>query len=64
MPAEIKSREEFMKLLPLAKECRVVRRKNYVKLKLRLSRRLYTYKTNKEEADELLKSVKCRIVEF
>jgi len=64
MPVEIKTKEEFLKLLPFAKECRVVKRKNYVKLKLRLSRRLYTYKTNEKEAEELLKQVKCKIVEF
>ena len=64
MPAEIKTREEFLKLLPYARECRVVRRKDYVKLKLRLARRLYTYKTNQAEAEELLKNVTCKIVEF
>ena len=64
MPTEVKSKDEFLRLLPNARECRVVRRKGYVKLKLRLSRTLYTYKTDNQEAEELLKQVKCPIVEL
>jgi len=63
MPHEIKTKEEFLKLLPLAKECRVKQNKDHVKIKLRTNRMLYTYKTtNQEEVKEILDQVKCPIV--
>jgi len=65
MPKEIFDKNEFIKLSEKAIECRVKREKDYVKLKLRLKRYLYTIKVKPEEADELLKQIKCsRIVEF
>ncbi len=64
MPREIYSPEEFKTLLEKAVECRVVRRGDVVKIKLRTLKMLYTYKTNKEEADSLLKEVKAKVVEI
>ncbi len=64
MPRLVSSREEFERLLPMAKEVRVVRRGGKVKVKARLSRLLYTYVTNEEEANEILKGVKAPIKEF
>jgi hypothetical protein len=58
MPREIRSSEEFNKLIPKASQCRVVRRADTVKLKLRTPEYLYIYKTNEGEADDLLKSLK------
>jgi hypothetical protein len=63
MPKEIKNKEEFIKLLPLAIECRVKQNKDYVKIKLRTKRMLYTYKTtNQDEVKEILDQVKCPII--
>ncbi|MCD6096312.1 MAG: 50S ribosomal protein L38e [Thermoprotei archaeon] len=65
MPKEIFDKNEFIKLSERAIECRVKRGRDYVKLKLRLKRYLYTIKVKPEEADELLRQIKCsRIVEF
>ncbi|MDT7892131.1 MAG: hypothetical protein RQ952_05265 [Thermoproteota archaeon] len=63
MPKEIKNKEEFIKLLPLAVECRVKQNKDHVKIKLRTKRMLYTYKTtNQDEVKEILDQVKCPII--
>lgn len=63
MPMEIKSKEEFIKILPQAIECRVKQNKDHVKIKLRTRKRLYTYKTsNQDEVKEILDQVKCPIV--
>lgn len=52
-------------MLPKAHELRVVRSSEYVKLKLRMPDLLYTYKTNVDEADDLIKSAKdIEVVEF
>ena len=65
MPKQIQSSEEFRKMLPKAHELRVVRSSEYVKLKLRMPDLLYTYKTNVDEADDLIKSAKdIEVVEF
>ncbi len=59
MPKEIKDKEEFIKLSEKALECRVKRHKDYVKLKLRLKRYLYTLKVKPEEAEDIIKQLKC-----
>lgn len=64
MPGQIRSVEEFRKLVPSATECRVVRRGEQVKLKLRTPKALFVYVTNEKEADAMLKDVKVSIVEF
>lgn len=58
MPKELKSSEQFQELMPKAVELRVVRGKDSVKLKLRTPEVLYTYKTNEEEADDIIKAAK------
>jgi len=64
MPAEVLDVELFMKLAEEAEVCRVVRSGNEVKLKLRTPRKLYTMKMESPRADELLKSLKCKVVEL
>ncbi|MHB8566103.1 MAG: hypothetical protein ACYC7D_10740 [Nitrososphaerales archaeon] len=65
MPKEIKSSDQFQKLLPKAHEVRVVRTSDYVKLKIRTPDVLYTYKTSSSEAEDLLKDLKdIEIVEL
>ncbi len=64
MPKEVLDIEEFRKAIPYASECRVVRSGETVKLKLRLKRLLYVYKTTNEDADKLLKEIKTEIIEF
>jgi hypothetical protein len=65
MPKELKSSEQFEKLMPKAVELRVVREKDFVKLKLRTPDVLYTFKTNEDEADGILENAKdMQVVEF
>ncbi len=64
MPEEIFDVERFVELSEKALECRVKRLGEYVKLKLRTRRRLYTLKVEADEADEILRRVKCKVVEL
>ena len=64
MPKEVLDIEEFKKAIPFASECRVVRSGETVKVKLRLKRLLYVYKTNTKDVDELLKEIKTDIIEI
>jgi hypothetical protein len=64
MPAEISIVEEFVEKSGYALECRVKRVKGTVKLKLRTPKRLYTLKTDDSKAEELLKNIKCKVVEI
>ena len=64
MPKELKSKDEFQKLLGLATEVRVHREGEEAKLKLRTREALYTFKTTSEEADTLVKGIKTPVVEF
>ena len=52
-----------MKMSEKAVECRVKRSQDVVKLKLRTPRELVTIKVDPAKAAELLKLVKCEIVE-
>jgi hypothetical protein len=61
MPAEITNTDEFVGLSETAHECRVKRSKDLVKLKLRTPSQLYTLKVDK--ADDVIKRLKCEIVE-
>ncbi len=63
MPAEVSSLEDFLAISERARECRVVRLGDVVKLKLRTKRRLYTIKLPASEASEVLSKIKCSIVE-
>ncbi len=63
MPTEIFDTEKFLKLSEKAEECRVRRKEDVVKLKLRLPSRLYTLKTSPEEAEDILGQISCELVE-
>jgi len=65
MPKELKSSEQFEKMMPKAVELRVVREKDYVKLKLRTPDVLYTLKTNEDQAEDIIKNAKeIEVLEF
>jgi hypothetical protein len=63
LPGEIHDIDKFIRLSEVAAECRVKRLKDVVKLKLRTSRRLYTMKLDPSRAEEVLKRIKCEVVE-
>jgi len=63
LPAEVRDPEEFLRIAERAIECRVKRLEEIVKLKLRTPSRLYTIKLDVAKAEEVLKQVKCPIVE-
>jgi phenylalanyl-tRNA synthetase beta subunit len=63
MPAELTDIEKFVQLSESAEECRVKRLEAVVKLKLRTPKTLYTMKLTAEQAAEVLKRVKCEVVE-
>jgi hypothetical protein len=63
MPTELASTEDFLKISERATECRVKRLKDMVRLKLRTSSQLYTIKVEPEKAAELLKQVRCEVIE-
>jgi large subunit ribosomal protein L38e len=63
MPAEITNTDDFVGLSETAHECRVKRSKDLVKLKLRTPSRLYTLKVKVDKADDVIKRLKCEIVE-
>ncbi|MCL4437108.1 MAG: hypothetical protein M1503_10880 [Thaumarchaeota archaeon] len=64
MPMQISSADEFKRLTNSAELCKVVKRGDKVKLKLKTSKMLYTYITNAAEAEELLKGLKIEAEEF
>jgi len=64
LPREIKSKEEFEKLLPTATEIRVVRSGDSTKIKIRAQDQLYTFKSSEEEVEALTKGTKVPVVEF
>ncbi len=64
VPQELRSKDEFTKLLEKAEEVRVARHGDEAKLKLRTRDALYTFKTTTEEADSLVKGIKAPVVEF
>jgi hypothetical protein len=64
MPSQIRSKEEFQKLLKSATEIRVVKSGDSSKVKLRTKTQLYTFVTTESEVESLTKGVKVPIVEF
>jgi hypothetical protein len=64
MPRELKSKEEFDRLLEGATEVRVVRDGDEAKVKLRTKKELYTFKTTSAEADLIVKGTKLPVVEI
>jgi hypothetical protein len=63
MPAEVSDIDEFVRISERAEECRVKRREDIVKLKLRTPRKLYTIKLGADQAADVLKRVKCEVIE-
>ncbi len=64
MPRQIYSKEELLRLADNSRECRVVRRGDKVKIKLRRGRYLYTYVTTASEADTLLRQINLEKMEL
>jgi hypothetical protein len=64
MPHELKSKDEFQKMLESATEVRVARHGDEAKVKLRTKKGLYSFKTTSEDADSLIKGTKAPVVEF
>jgi Ribosomal L38e protein family len=65
LPKLITTSEQFEELLPKATECRVLRSADRVKLKLRTPTYLYTFVTNEDVADDILKRLKdIEIVDY
>ncbi|HZW84610.1 MAG TPA: hypothetical protein VFE91_01745 [Nitrososphaerales archaeon] len=64
MPKELKSQDEFDRVLEHATEVRVFRKGEQAKIKLRTKESLYTFKTTSEEADTLVKGIKKPVFEF
>ena len=64
MPKELRSKDEFQKLLDSATEVRVRRDGDEAKIKLRTKDALYTFKTTSAEADSLTKGLKTPLAEF
>jgi len=63
LPKELTDGEEFVRISERATECRVKRLEDVVKLKLRTASQLYTLKTDPSKAAELLKQIKCEVIE-
>jgi len=64
MPREIVDEKKFLELAEKSIHCRVKRLKDVVKLKLRTKKVLYTYRTSPADAERLLKSINCEILEL
>ena len=64
MARELKNKQEFEKMLSSAKEIRIVRAADGVKVKIRSDDYLYTLKTTEEEAEALIKGAKVDIIEY
>ncbi|MHA2060234.1 MAG: hypothetical protein ACW976_05610 [Candidatus Ranarchaeia archaeon] len=64
MPREITNPDEFLDLSKNAVECRVTRKGDIVKLKLRTHKQLYTLKISPKEAEGLLGKISCTVVEI
>jgi len=64
MPKELKDVNKFIELSNKAIECRVKRIKETVKLKLRTPRYLYTLKVDPQGAEEIIKKIKCQVIEI
>ena len=63
LPKELTDEKEFVTIAERAVECRVKRLQDIVKLKLRTERQLYTFKVEPTRAAELLKQIKCEVIE-
>lgn len=63
MPTELFDPDEFVEISERAEYCAVKRLRDVVKLKLRTPGRLYTLKVKPVRAEELIKKLRCEIVE-
>ncbi|HYB93232.1 MAG TPA: hypothetical protein VED00_03720 [archaeon] len=63
MPEDISDVEKFVEISEHAEACRIRRSKEYVKLKLRTSKRLYVLKLDPAKAEDVIKRLKCEIAE-
>lgn len=64
MPSEIFDVDKFIEMSENAKNCQVKRNKENVKLKLRTPSKLYTLKVEPINSDEIIKKLKCEIIEL
>ena len=64
MPSEIFDVDKFIEMSSNAKNCQVKRNKENVKLKLRTQSKLYTLKVEPINSDEIIKKLKCEIIEI
>jgi len=64
VPRELKSKEEFEKLMESATEVRIARHGEEAKVKLRTKGALYTFKTSTTDADAMVKGTKTPVVEY
>jgi len=64
MPKQITDENKFLDLSERAIHCRVKRVKDTVKLKLRTKKYLYTYKTDPDSAERLLRNIPCDVIEL
>ena len=64
MPSEIFNVDKFIEMSANAKNCQVKRNKENVKLKLRTPSKLYTLKVEPINSDEIIKKLKCEIIEI
>tara|TARA_B100000315_G_C14266886_1_gene446826 strand:+ start:477 stop:671 length:195 start_codon:yes stop_codon:yes gene_type:complete len=64
MPKLLKTEEQFEEIINDATECRVVKRDDQIKIKLRTKKLLYIYITDKLKGEELLKKVKVDKIEY
>jgi len=63
LPEEVLDIEDFVKLSERAAICEIKRSRDVVKLKLRTARKLYTFKANPAEAEQITKRLKCKVTE-
>ena len=63
MPEDILDAEKFIALSEHAEECRVRRSEDVVKLKLRTVRKLYVLKLDPAKAEDIIKRLKCEVVD-
>jgi len=62
LPKELKTEKEFRSVINRSIECRVLKQKNYVKIKLRTKKILYTYKTSEDKLKNLTKDIKIPVI--
>ena len=63
LPVEIFDADEFVGLSEFAEVCRAKRVGGSVKLKLRTRGRLYTLKLEPSKAEDVIKRLRCSLVE-